>query len=196
MPGKRVKVYFKQPNQTKLESKGFAVIPKNGLMENPVNLLDDLSELTVIGEGIENDRKHWILSGTLSQDSIQFKPWGNSGLGHLQLQIWVDQEYWTIGQTKTFVDSSQVLLIRSEYIEVEKDIFLPKKTLIRFEIDQSILNTLEDFSNFNHSEPQSPAGDIPEKMAAAKGTITLKFDDYILNQGLPDELFIDAQSDG
>jgi len=191
MPGKRVKLYFKQPDQTKLEAKGFAVIPKNGLMENPVALLDNLSELTILGRGIENDRDHWILTGVLIPDSIQFKPWGSSDAGGLSLQIWIDKEQWTITQTKTFLDSSQVLLIRSDYLEVKAGIYLPETTLIRFELDQSVLKKMEDFSEMEFSTSKSGKNKFHRSITPTEGTITLEFSDYILNKGLPDELFIE-----
>ncbi|MFC1550368.1 hypothetical protein ACFL46_03665 [Candidatus Neomarinimicrobiota bacterium] len=196
MPGKRIKLYFKQPNQTKLEAKGFAIFPKNGLMENPVELLDNLSELSPIGKGIENDREHWILTGFIKQDSSHFTPWGDSDAGRLSLQIWIDQEHWTITQTKTFLDSTQVMLIRSEYLEVGSGIYLPEKTLIRFELDKSVLERIENFSEMGFSTSQSSNKYSHRKIIPTEGTITLEFFDYILNKGLPDELFIeDKKSD-
>ncbi len=39
MPHKRVDFWFKQPNLTKTETKGFAAIPKSGLISSPIDLI-------------------------------------------------------------------------------------------------------------------------------------------------------------
>ena len=38
MPKKRVDFWFKQPNLTKVETKGFAAIPKSGMISSPIDL--------------------------------------------------------------------------------------------------------------------------------------------------------------
>ena len=57
MPRKRVDFWFKQPNLTKIETKGFAAIPKSGMISSPIDLFDNLSNIAVIGAEYYNKIK-------------------------------------------------------------------------------------------------------------------------------------------
>ena len=65
MPRKRVNFWFKQPNLTKVETKGFAAIPKSGMISSPIDLFDNLINVSVIGAEYYNGKQVWILHGNL-----------------------------------------------------------------------------------------------------------------------------------
>jgi hypothetical protein len=188
-----LKLYFKQPDRIKLETRGFAVVPRNGIMGNPTDIFDNLINLEIKGQGLENDVLHWVLEGDLYPDSVHFKPWENSDGQALSMnmEIWVDPDKWVIGQSKTYLDGELVLLVRSDYLEAAQNLFLPEETLIRFEFDENIQEKINIPEGMNRRGfPQ----DLPEgerNISPTYGVITLKFSDYRLNTGLTDEFFIE-----
>jgi outer membrane lipoprotein-sorting protein len=193
MPYKRLRLYFKQPDRIKLETRGFAVVPKNGIMGNPTALLDKLTNVHIKGQGLENDILHWVLEGDLNPDSARFSPWENSD-GHafaMKMEIWVDPHKWVIDQSKTYLDDELILLVRSNYLETMKNLFLPEETLIRFEFDENFQGKLDIHNGMkgNRFSGSSSAGERAIK--TAYGVIKLKFSDYRLNMGLTDDFFLE-----
>ena len=61
MPRKRINVYFKQPDKLKIESDGFAIVPRQGVSV-PV-ILDSLKALTLIGDEVIINRPCWVIKG-------------------------------------------------------------------------------------------------------------------------------------
>ncbi len=193
MPYKKLKLYFKQPDRIKLETHGFAVVPRNGIMGNPTALLDNLTNVHIKGQGLENEVVHWILEGDLNPDSAHFRPRENSddhALG-MKMEIWVDPHKWVIDQSKTYLDGELVLLVRSNYLEAMKNLFLPEETLIRFEFDESFQGKLDIHSGMKGNRFFKNSSEGERAIKANHGVIKLKFSDYRLNTGLTDDFFLE-----
>ncbi|GIQ98467.1 MAG: hypothetical protein CM15mP4_3040 [Candidatus Neomarinimicrobiota bacterium] len=72
MPKKKFKVFFKQPDKIKFNTKGFGVLPKTGLFTSPLDNFDNLRELEIVTD--ENiDPNNVIISGKLITDSLKLK---------------------------------------------------------------------------------------------------------------------------
>ena len=110
MPRKRVDFWFKQPNLTKVETKGFAAIPKSGMISSPIDLFDNLSNIAVIGAEYYDDKQLWILQGELLPDSLMFKNMNKiEDANKLTMKMWVDLNNWTLIRSETFMDTFKIV---------------------------------------------------------------------------------------
>jgi outer membrane lipoprotein-sorting protein len=199
MPRKKVEFWYKKPNLTKAEAKGFAAIPKSGLVSSPVDLFDNLDDIKVVGAEYLNDAQVWILRGTLHPDSLAFKNIDkyNNSL-ELSMRLYVDREKWILVRSETWMDTTRVLEIDSEYINVKDDIYLPKETIVKFEYSKDLTAELDNSLQSNNQVMNmkkdmmldSETGDNL-KDTKFDGLITLKFSKYKVNQGLEEDFFIE-----
>ncbi len=134
MPRKRVNFWFKQPNLTKVETKGFAAIPKSGMIYSPIDLFDNLNNISVVGAEYYNDKQVWILQGNLNPDSLMFGKMGNIDKKlDLSMKLWIDRNNWMLIKSETWMDTVKVVEIQSEYRSIGDNIYLPIETVIKFE---------------------------------------------------------------
>jgi len=187
MPKKRVDFWFKQPNLTKIEAKGFAAIPKSGLIISPVDIFDNLSDLAVVGAEYLDEKQVWILRGNLNPDSLIFKNMGDmSSTPHLEMNLYVDRSNWTLVKSETWADTSKVVEIVSEYDLITEDIYLPKETVISFEYSRGMPSEMDDTFGARHQFGSMQDESQEKEMS---GSITLKFSKYKINQGIEDTFF-------
>jgi len=187
MPKKRVDFWFKQPNLTKIETKGFAAIPKSGMISSPIDLFDNLSNIAVIGAEYYEGKQVWILQGELNPDSLMFKNMSKNGTSpNLTMRLLVDRSNWTLIKSETWIDTLKVVDIQSEYTDVQKGIFLPIETVIKFEYSGGLPIGMDDTFGARHQfggiKNDSQGKDL-------SGIITLKFSDYIVNKGIESTFF-------
>ena len=197
MPRKRVDFWYKKPNLTKAETKGFAAIPKSGLVSSPLELFDNLSDLTVIGAEYYRGKQVWILLGELHPDSLMFKNMGNvENTPNLSMRLFVDRENWVLIKSETWMDTMKIIEIESDYTFVSNEVYLPKETTISFEYSGDLTSGIEnsfhsDNQIVNMKKDMIMNSETTEKLKNKKfsGFITLKFSKYIVNQGLDDSFF-------
>ena len=53
MPRKRYKVFFKQPNKFKADTKGFGILPNTALFTSPADNFDNLKDLELIPQKLK-----------------------------------------------------------------------------------------------------------------------------------------------
>lgn len=187
MPRKRVDFWFKQPNLTKVEAKGFAAIPKSGMLSSPIDLFDNLSNISVIGAEYYNDKQVWILHGNLNPDSLMFGKMGNIDKKlDLSMKLWVDRNIWTLLKSETWMDTTKVIEIQSEYKSFPNEIYLPKETVIKFEYSGGLPSGAEKTFGKKHQFGGTQNDSSEKKMS---GIITLKFSNYKVNKGIDDVFF-------
>ena len=193
MPRKRVEFWFKQPNLTKVETKGFAAIPKSGIVSSPLDLFDNLNNISVIGAEYYNDKQVWILRGELNPDSLTFKNVGDMGsTPNLEMRLLVDRSNWTLIKSETWMDTSKVVEIESEYESIADDIYLPKETVISFDYSGGMPSGMEDTFGAKHQFGSMRDDSQKKEMS---GSITLKFSKYKVNQGIDDAFFEEDNSE-
>ena len=187
MPRKRVNFWFKQPNLTKVETKGFAAIPKSGIISSPIDLFDNLTNVSVIGAEYYNGKQVWILHGNLKPDSLMFGKMGNIDKKlDLSMKLWVDRNIWTLIKSETWMDTVKVVEIQSEYKSFEDGINLPKETIIKFEYSGGLPSGVEKTFGARHQFGGMQDDSLEKDLS---GMITLKFSDYKVNQGIEDTFF-------
>ncbi len=177
MPRKKMTFTFKQPDKTHLKARGFAMVPRRGLVLSPDSLFQQLRDLTIIGDTLLNGQTCLILRGF------------EKGPGDLTLMadVIVDRKLWLVRCITTHLEDHEVFLrLRTEYVEVAPGIHMPAETRLRFQLN-------ERFIRGRHNRPGSFDPDVQEPLLDDKGDMigeaAIVFTNYRVNHGIPDEYF-------
>lgn len=105
IPAKRVKLYYKRPDRVKVESEGFAVVPRTGLALSPGEMMNDLYRPQVTGTAEGGDRKVWLVEGRIHPDSLRFSVLDH-GPGEdvkLRMRLWIDTVGWFVSRVEPWL---------------------------------------------------------------------------------------------
>ena len=182
MPRKRIKLYFKKPDKMKIESGGFAVIPKSGLTMSPDMFLKHLDSTTVVSIAEDGGL---IISGRVYADSLDFPvASGGEESPKVTISIHVKTNPWIIDRVSARMDTITVFAIQSEYEEVEKGIWLPILTEMNI-----------SFPKTEHKLPEDVSRSMGlENKSSMEGKITIRYSKYKVNRGIKDSFFEDADT--
>jgi outer membrane lipoprotein-sorting protein len=167
IPDMTVKLYFKQPDKIHVESKNFAMLPKEGITLTP-SLLIAKFDATLV-ETVQGG------SGKIYKLHLISKP--EPGKLTIESYVWVDGATWTITRFETIPAASRRISIAFDDTLIEGKYFLPKKITATFgspETDTATVPFPE--SKFSQHMPR-------------KGDVTILYSGYQVNTGLPDEIF-------
>lgn len=181
MPRKQIDLYYKRPDMIKIESDGFAVVPKTGLRAAPDQYLSHLESATLRPAA----NNHIEISGTVSPDSITLPVAGISESENLMLNLTVrvDTLHWLIDGVEVKLDTTTLFRLNTIYEEIETEIWLPVETRIEVHIP----------GKFRKEMPREAAKALTsEEMTDKGGQITLKFTKYKVNKGLKGSFFKDS----
>ena len=188
MPKKKFKVFFKQPDKIKFNTKGFGVLPNTGLFTSPKDNFDNLKDLIINKDKIKIGNNQIMISGTLIMDSLKAKfPNEYAKLSFNPIvDVVVDTSKWLINSVTSRIDTLKLFQINNYYELYENKYYLPSTSTVEYFIkDMKLANWLKD--------------DIPSMIGAdqqlakgqdiVKGMITVKYSDYLINKNLPDYIF-------
>lgn len=175
MPRKRIAVYFKQPDKLKIESDGFAIVPRQGIGIH--GMLDSLQVPDLIGEEIFAGRPCWIIKGERREGNWQ-----------LNTRIWVDKHDWVITQVISHLDTVEIARIQLDYTLVDQVFLLPVKTTV------TIQAAPEMTAKLGHFDPDRHGDSIEQRVdkSVRNGTIIMEFSHYRVNRGIKDSFFKDS----
>lgn len=195
MPKKKIHIYYKKPDKIKLESKGFAIVPKTGLGGDPgefFNMLNDITEVSAINL---NDKQYFRITGRVEQDSLDIPMSKSKGdILNLNMDVYVDAQTWTLDKVDIFLNGETVLTLNTSYVVVD-GIYLPERTELKLGIkgmdrfkpqDPVDIGPTEEIDNIESLMKDS--GFDPEKGEIA-GEIIMDFSKYKVNKGLDDSIF-------
>ncbi len=196
MPRKRIKLYYKAPDNIKVESRGFAIVPKTGLGGSPTQFFNMLSSIEINADDSSLEQSKLFLIGDVITDSLDI-PMSEAGeFPNMQMILSVDTEKWIITQVSAVFDSTTIFDISSEYTESD-GFYLPKQTIMTIQ-----LKSLKDWSVYDPVQGgldhHKKGNDIAEEMGfnpvegPLGGTITMDFSRYRVNRGLKDKIFEDS----
>jgi outer membrane lipoprotein-sorting protein len=173
------KIYFKQKDKVKIESKGITILPKQGFTELNAFLSDKSKYSAVFGDSLK-------INGTDTR-LINIIP--NAASGEIVLaKIWVDQKNSVIMRSQVTTQTNGTVKTDFKYGS-QLNYGLPSE--LKFEIDVK-----------KFKMPKSVAADINRTSAdkkktkekqRTKGTITITLSDYKVNGGLSDAIFKDKK---
>ncbi|MFA6439397.1 MAG: outer membrane lipoprotein-sorting protein [Bacteriovoracaceae bacterium] len=165
VPQMNVKIYFKQPNKFKTESKGTTFLPKNILDINPGDLLDKFDASLLGQEEIEGKTFFKIRLVTKTAKGKQVR----------ESFIWVEESRWTITKLEAYPSEGRKIEVLIESMVVEKKYILPEKITAKFDFEQNTDSLAEKIYSPNR---------MPKR-----GMVELIYSDYHVNTGLSDEIF-------
>jgi len=187
MPRKRVDFWFKQPNLTKVETKGFAAIPKSGLISSPIDLFDNLSNIMVIGAEYYEEKQVWILQGELLPNSLMFQNMNRvEDSNKLTIKMWVDLINWSLIKSETWMDTMKIVEISSIYKSFPDNVNLPIETKLLFNYRSDMMPQMVNLHSSNSPIAKSNEQDSTKVMS---GSITMTYSKYKINQGIDDVFF-------
>jgi outer membrane lipoprotein-sorting protein len=172
VPIAKAKIYFKQKNKFKVESKGIAILPKQGMSDLTGFLSNEKKYSAVLGEAKTiNEHKTRLISILPTDENSEII------LAKVYISTSEDLIYRTVLTTK----SSGTVSIDYEY-NLNKKYGLPNKMTFtvdikKFKMPKSVA------SDIRNNEKQKKYKDNE------KGTIVLTFSNYLVNKGISDDVF-------
>lgn len=170
VPETKAKIYFKQPDKIHLESEGFAMLPKDGMLFSPSSLLK--KDYTAIYE------KDVELNGA-KVSVIKVIPSGEQSEIILST-LWVDQSKKMIRKIESTTKSDGTFSIDFNYND-EIKFPLPTQIVFYFNLDKMNLQL-----NNKNSDPDNRNRGFD---STTKGKVVVKYSNYVINKGINDSVF-------
>ncbi len=171
VPETKAKVFFKQPDKTKIHSEGFAMLPKQSRSFSPAQLLKgDYTALFVRTENVKNKML----------DVIKIIP--NSDTSDVILTtLWIDTDGSIIKKIETTGKKGGTVHIELSY--TDEKFALPSTVKFSFNLgDIQMPDNLSDNNDQRDRGGRRNRGPI-------KGTVTMTYMNYKINKGIPDSFF-------
>ena len=192
MPKKKIKMFFKKPDKLNIKTNGFAIVPKTGINNNPNELFKMFNYINEVNRTIRDNKQFYFISGIVNQDSIDM-PIKNfkSEESNVKMSLLIDAKEWIITEVDIFLDKEKTFSIRTDYININ-NIMVPEKTKLIIGIKEisRIKNNFNGDLLFNSDNDLAKASGFNLKNDEFKGEISMKFSNYIINQGIDDQIFI------
>ncbi|MEA3286243.1 MAG: hypothetical protein U9Q77_02545 [Candidatus Marinimicrobia bacterium] len=178
MPSRKIHYLFKAPDKSKVEVKGFAIIPKQGIQPF-FTFLKDSVNLKLQADTVVNGRSVFEVA---IEDSFM----NQAG----QITFFIDQLSGNIYEAWVTHDSTEFFRMKSEYTSIH-DIWLPLATDITMRFPPEFKN-LQRLGKKPTDMKTFEAGMTDEWLM---GSISIKFKRYKVNQGIPDYVFEENEED-
>lgn len=167
MPNSRAEIFFKKPDKFKLNSSGFAILPKAGFDFNPQKILEYDITAKITGDTLFDNKLLKIIDITPNADSLNF----NSAI------LLIDDVQDLITQIYISAKGGMNITTKFEYGE-HYNYALPSEINVNFDLS----NILEDDTT------KKSRRKIPKNF---KGDINIKYSNYKINLGIDDSIFVD-----
>jgi len=172
VPPGNIKMYFKQPDKVHLESKSFAMLPKEGIIINPNQFNKEDYYMSFLGEEILRGDRTYKIELVPRNDSIKIR----------KLNLWVDPDRWLVIRALTISWQGQSVQVDIQYDMINGKQWMPVKAAAMIN-----LKGFMGFSSFHGGAGSGESrGDGPDESA---GMVFLEFYDYEINKGIPDSMF-------
>ncbi len=186
VPDMNVKVFFKQPDEIKLQSEGFAMVPKQGINFSPAQLLKgDFTTIYVRSQTIDN-RKTNVIKIIPNSDSSDV----------ILSTLWVDATESVIRKAETTSKKGGTTKIELSYDNTKYG--LPSQVKLFFNLgEMQMPSTLPNQTNENKDSDETNRRRnkaVGEGMSL-KGSVTMNYKNYQINKGIPDSFFIEKEKE-
>ncbi|MCH7962765.1 MAG: hypothetical protein IH852_02380 [Bacteroidetes bacterium] len=172
VPDSEAKLYFKQPNKIHVESKKFALLPRQGLDFSPLGLIS--GKYTALYEREDTIRD-------IPTSVVKIIPLGNDG-DIILSTFWIDQTRNLIIRVESTKKPTGTFTIDFTYEKSDDHYELPSQMEFTFSVDRMMFPRGMD--------GQLDDDDDSNKISnSTTGKVYITYTNYKVNQGLPDELF-------
>ncbi|MEE4311313.1 MAG: hypothetical protein V2J62_05540 [candidate division KSB1 bacterium] len=168
IPPMEVKVWFRKPNKIHMESDGFAMLPREGLIIDPGHFNEENFYITITGMDTIDSRPAYALDLVPKKEEIRVK----------KIAMWVSAEPWLIVKIRAAVWQGHASEIFFQYSTVDDKYHLPASA--RAEISMPPMGGVSP--DMSGSKEESVKED-------KKGTLTIEFRNYRINTGFSDDIF-------
>lgn len=181
VPETKAVVYFKQPDKVKLDSDGFALLPKQGLNFSPTKLLQgDYTAVYTKADEIDG----------YTVDVVKVLP-NSDSTDILLTTLWIDPEMDVIRKIEAATKKNGAFEIALEYDNDTKA--LPSSVVFSFNVsDLQIPASMTG----EFADPDSEQNKKGKKNEPMVGTVTVLYRNYEINKGLPDSMFEEGTESG
>lgn len=171
VPDMKATIYFKQPNKTKLDSKEFAMLPKQAFNFSPTALLNtDYSALYVRQDKIDGRIMHVVKIIPNSDSSVI-----------ILSTLWIDAEKFLVRKAESSARRGGATQIELSY-DNNFQYPLPKKILFSFDVQKPA--AMQDPQNKKIATDKKATQKTSEH-----GVVTITYSNYKVNSGLSDNIF-------
>lgn len=172
IPDTEIKVFFKQPDKLRFKSKGFAILPRQGMFFNPNSLNKNDFYMSVLGKDLIGANEFTKVELVPRKDSIKLR----------KLILWVDTDRWIVMKIETLTWQGQAFDIYFDYNQFLNKFWMPVS--IRAVVDLAGFKWFDSFHD--HPEWEESPKKEPEQNI---GEIKVEFSKYKINEGIPDSVF-------
>lgn len=172
IPESKAKIYFKQPDKIKIDSKGFAMLPKQSTNFSPTQFLKgDFTALYVRSETVDN-RKLDVIKIIPNSDSTEV----------ILSTLWIDDAEQLIRKVETTGRRSGTIHI---FVDYNGNKFgLPSQ--IKFEFNLGSIQIPEDP---RQQKEKTEDEKRPRGRQQLSGSVIIYYSKYKVNQGIADSFF-------
>jgi hypothetical protein len=178
MPSRNIHYLYKAPDKSKVEVKGFAIVPKQGIQPFFTFLRDSL-ELQIVAE-LSVDGK--AVFEVALEDTFMNEPG--------KISFYVEKETGSVLEAWVIHEKREFFRLKSEYIEFN-GIQLPVSTNIQMTFPPDFKN----LQRLGKKPTDMKAFDATITDEWLNGTVKISFKNYKVNRGIPDYRFEDEAED-
>ncbi len=178
MPSRKIHYLYKAPDKSKVEVKGFAIVPKQGIQPFFTFLRDSL-DLKVISDTLVSGKAVYEVA---LEDTFM----NQAG----KISFFVDQMNGNIYQAWVTHDEQEFFRLKSQYDEVD-GIYLPTST----EISMTFPPEFKNMQRLGKKPTDMREFESQMTDEWLNGSISIKFKNYKVNRGIPDYKFDDPVED-
>ncbi len=174
VPESKSKLYFKQPDKVKIESTGFAMLPKQSTNFSPAQLLKgNYTAIYVRNETVSNK----------NLDVIKIIP-NNDSTDVILTTLWIDPIQSVFVKVETATKKRGTIQIDFGYDP--KTIPLP--STLKFSFNMGDVQVPENVQNTQNNQ-NNQKGDKRFSTAKLKGAVIMTYSNYKINTGIADSFF-------
>ncbi|HPN38457.1 MAG TPA: hypothetical protein PL041_08630 [Melioribacteraceae bacterium] len=176
MSDSQAKVYFKAPDKFKIDSKGFAMLPKEGINYNPAKFMKGDFTAIFIKEDKYEDNSCYIVKIIPNSDTVDV----------VVTTLYIDKGNYFIRHIESTTKQGGNIKIFLTY-DKNRKLPLPDKVRFSFNID----------GDKNKKEIKDPDKNVRKQMNAQNisGDVYIYYSNYKINKGLNDNLFVKEKKD-
>lgn len=186
IPDMNVKVFFKQPDKVKIQSDGFAMVPKQGLNFSPAQLLKgDFTTIYVRSELID----------TRKIDVVKVIP-NNDTSNVILSTLWIDAAEFVIRKAETTSKKGGTTKIELNYQNTKYG--LPSQVKLSFNLgDMQMPQGMPNQKDENKStdEQGRRRNKAIGEGTSLKGSVTMNYKNYQINKGIDDSFFVEKEKE-
>lgn len=177
VPDMKAKIYFKQPDKVKMNTEGFAMIPKQAFNFSPEKLFkDSYNALFVKTEKFNNTNVSVIkIIPTDEKSDVAIST------------LWIDTNNDVLRKIETTGKKGGSFQVEMNY---SNNPAYPLPSFIKFSFDLPKVNMPRNMRDGNQSDMNDNKTD---KQRPDKGTVNISYSNYKINKGIPDSFFAEKK---